>query len=202
MILASSVKEGKLVMLGSTTVGKSSIVTRFCQDMFNPESAATIGAAFLSQTLEIEGFSVKLQIWDTGGSERYRSMAPMYFQSANMAVIVYDVTSRSSFNDVETWVTELRNKGLSSCLIALAGNKSDLTVAREVSKREGEELATKHKLDLFMETSALTGEHIRGLFRGLAEKWVKLGNSGKHDEGVRIEKTIDPRKRQKSDGCC
>lgn len=163
-----SINEVKIVMIGSTTVGKSSIVNRYAREMFDPDPASTVGAVFVSKILTIGDTSVKLQIWDTGGSERYRAMAPIYYQGADGAVIVYDVTSLDSFSEVATWLEELRDQVSETVSIALVGNKSDLTDDRTVQSVTAREFAKQNGLPIFMETSALTGQNVVEVFTELA----------------------------------
>ena len=172
MILATgqTLKEAKVVMLGINTVGKSSIVIRLTRGTFSEQVTSTIGAAFLSKTIKTKDSQIKLQIWDTGGSERYRSMAPMYFQNAQVAIIVYDITSTSSFNDVDNWIKELKEKGPTSIILALVGNKYDLEKNRTITTEEGINLKNKYKIDIFKETSALSEYNINELFLEIAEK--------------------------------
>ncbi|KAK9762037.1 hypothetical protein K7432_012601 [Basidiobolus ranarum] len=100
--------EAKVVILGSQGVGKTSLVVRYVQRTFSPNCPSTIGASFMTTKLAVDNCKVRLQIWDTAGQERFRSMAPMYYRGANAAIIVYDITSRKSFDEIETWVQELR----------------------------------------------------------------------------------------------
>jgi small GTP-binding protein len=171
MIIAqgTQLKEAKVVMLGSSTVGKSSIVTMLTRGTFSETCASTIGAAFLSKTISINGNEVKLQIWDTGGSERYRAMAPMYFQNAQAAIIVYDITVQSTFQDVEQWIKDLKEKGPPQITIALAGNKCDLGDKRKVKTEEASRFAAKNGIKIFKETSALNGTNINAIFNDVAD---------------------------------
>lgn len=198
MILTSGVREAKLVMLGSTTVGKSSIVTRLTRDTFNPESPSTIGAAFLSKSVQVGDIMMKLQIWDTGGSERYRAMAPMYFQNAEAAIIVYDITAKESFKDVEYWLKDLREKGPENIIIALAGNKCDLP-QRNVSTESAREYATKNNIPLFKETSALDGTNILSLFTDVAQ-FILNGVPQTKPNPVNVNTNSEPE--GKSSKCC
>jgi small GTP-binding protein len=171
--LSSSVRQSKLVILGSTLVGKTSIVSRLTTNSFSPNTTSTVGASFLGHTVKVGEIDVNLQLWDTGGSEKYRAMAPMYFQHADAAVIVYDITSRDSFNDVTFWLKELRDKGPESIVVVLAGNKCDLEQMRSVSKEEGEKLAEQNDLPVFRETSAVTNENINEIFEAAARGIVE-----------------------------
>ena len=201
MIIAAgqNLREAKVVMLGSTTVGKSSIVTKLTRGTFSEATASTIGAAFLSKTINIGDQEVKMQIWDTGGSERYRAMAPMYFQNAQAAIIVYDITSSSSFSDVDVWLKELREKGPQDIIIGLAGNKCDLQDQRTVKTEEASRYAHKNQLNVFKETSALNGTNINEIFSEIA-KIIATGDNTRAIEEVTVS-GLKPVVQQKKK-CC
>ncbi|KAL8440115.1 hypothetical protein Efla_000004 [Eimeria flavescens] len=128
--------EGKIVLLGDTGVGKSSLALRFCRGRFPLYHEVTIGAAFLQQTVRLgEGNQLKLYIWDTGGQERFRAMAPLYYRDAAGAVVVYDITAPSSLDAVKFWTGELRQH-LSRCSIAVAANKWDLLQQQQQQQEE------------------------------------------------------------------
>ncbi|KAM0756125.1 ras-domain-containing protein [Meredithblackwellia eburnea MCA 4105] len=116
----------KLVLLGESAVGKSSVVLRFCQNDFQANKEPTIGAAFLTQRCRLEDNVIKFEIWDTAGQERFRSLSPMYYRNAQAAVVVYDVTKSASLEQAKTWVKELQRQANPNIVIALAGNKVDL----------------------------------------------------------------------------
>ncbi|KAK4700032.1 Ras-related protein Rab-5C, partial [Phenoliferia sp. Uapishka_3] len=119
----------KLVLLGESAVGKSSVVLRFCQNDFQANKEPTIGAAFLTQRCRLEENVIKFEIWDTAGQERFRSLSPMYYRNAQAAVVVYDVTKAASLDQAKTWVKELQRQANPNIVIALAGNKVDLVRA-------------------------------------------------------------------------
>ncbi|TEB38703.1 ras-domain-containing protein [Coprinellus micaceus] len=149
----------KLVLLGESAVGKSSLVLRFVKDQFDDYRESTIGAAFLTQTVTLDDQStVKFEIWDTAGQERYKSLAPMYYRNANCAVVVYDITQSASLEKARTWIRELQRQADPSIVIALCGNKTDLEARRQVSQEGGEE------------TSAKTGEGVQDIFTAIAKK--------------------------------
>merc|ERR1711988_1738984 len=128
----------KLVLLGDSAVGKSCLVVRFVRDEFFEFQEPTIGAAFLTQTVALDDATVKFEIWDTAGQERYRSLAPMYYRGAAAAIVVYDITNRDTFQRAKQWVKELQRQGNPNIVIALAGNKSDLSTKRKVDPEEAE----------------------------------------------------------------
>eukprot|EP01098_Paradermamoeba_levis_P000023 TRINITY_DN1003_c0_g2_i1.p1 TRINITY_DN1003_c0_g2~~TRINITY_DN1003_c0_g2_i1.p1 ORF type:complete len:211 (+),score=55.75 TRINITY_DN1003_c0_g2_i1:167-799(+) len=163
----------KLVLLGESAVGKSSLVLRFVKGQFLEYQESTIGAAFLTQTVVLEDTStVKFEIWDTAGQERYHSLAPMYYRGAQAAIVVYDITSYSSFNRAKTWVKELQRQGNPNIVIALAGNKLDLAAKREVQTEEAQAYADENG-SLLMETSAKTDTNVKALFVAIAKKLPK-----------------------------
>ena len=110
----------KLVLLGDSAVGKSSLVLRFVKKQFFEYQESTIGAAFLTQTITVDDCTVKFEIWDTAGQERYHSLAPMYYRGAAAAVVVYDLTNMQSFLRAKSWVKELQRQGNPNIVIALA----------------------------------------------------------------------------------
>ncbi|CAH2351794.1 vacuolar protein sorting-associated protein 21 [[Candida] railenensis] len=128
----------KLVLLGESAVGKSSIVHRFVKNTFDNMRESTIGAAFLTQSVHLaeSNTTVKFEIWDTAGQERYKSLAPMYYRNANAALCVYDITSRSSFSKAQDWIKELKKQAPEGIVICLVGNKVDLKDEREVDEQE------------------------------------------------------------------
>lgn len=132
----SRMSQFKLVLLGESAVGKSSLVLRFVKGQFHEFQESTIGAAFLTQTLCLDDTTVKFEIWDTAGQERYHSLAPMYYRGAQAAIVVYDITNTDTFVRAKNWVKELQRQARPDIVIALAGNKSDLGQKRMVEYEE------------------------------------------------------------------
>ncbi|OWZ61865.1 hypothetical protein AYX14_06011 [Cryptococcus neoformans] len=162
----------KLVLLGESAVGKSSLVLRFVRNEFSDFRESTIGAAFLTQSVNLgESTTIKFEIWDTAGQERYKSLAPIYFRNSNAAVIVYDITQppETSFEKAKSWVRELHRQADPSIVIMLVGNKTDMESQRKTSREMGEQYAKEEGL-LFAEASAKTGEGVEELFMEIAKK--------------------------------
>eukprot|EP01147_Barroeca_monosierra_P006126 gene6126-7388_t len=189
----------KLVLLGETAVGKSSLVLRFVKGQFQEYQESTIGAAFLTQTVCLDdGTRVKFEIWDTAGQERYHSLAPMYYRGAQAAIVVYDITNQASFQRAKSWVKELQKQAENVAVIALAGNKADLAARREVSTEEVEQYAQEEKL-LFMETSAKSSLNVSEIFAAIAKKLPKNQDTRRGD-GVNLRKA--EASESKGSGCC
>lgn len=170
---ASSILEAKVVILGTQGVGKTSLVLRHVGNTFTASVSPTIGASFFTFSMTLREFKIKLQLWDTAGQERFRSMAPMYYRRANAAMIVYDVTRESTFEEAKEWVKELESKVDSKLALCVVGNKSDLLDQREVSRERGEDFA--HQLGaMFTETSAANNIGVKEAFLKLAQGVITL----------------------------
>jgi|Transcript_8303 small GTP-binding protein len=154
----------KIVLIGDSGVGKSNILSRFTRNEFSVESKSTIGVEFATRSIEIEKKVVKAQIWDTAGQERYRAITSAYYRGAVGALLVYDVTKKETFADVEKWLAELRDHADSKIVIMLTGNKCDLQHLRSVTTQDAEIYAAKEDL-LFLETSALNSVNIDAAFQ-------------------------------------
>ncbi len=159
----------KLVLLGDSAVGKSSLVLRFVRGQFFEYQESTIGAAFLTQTVALNDTTVKFEIWDTAGQERYHSLAPMYYRGAAAAVVVYDLTSQDSFARAQAWLRELQQQDNPNLVMALAGNKADLADQRQVQEAEARAYAEQNGL-LFFETSAKTAANVEAVFNEIATR--------------------------------
>lgn len=163
----------KILIIGESGVGKSSLLLRFTDDQFDPELAATIGVDFKVKVMDQQGNKVKLAIWDTAGQERFRTLTPSYYRGAQGAILVYDVSSRESFTKVEYWLNELETYSTNHDLIKmLVGNKCDKEGERMVSKEEGQKCARKYQM-MFIEASAKTKEGVHVAFEELVEKIIQ-----------------------------
>lgn len=171
---ASNVRSEKIVLLGPSSAGKTSLVNRIISDKFSHSMKATIGAAFMSKAFDINGVYMRLDIWDTGGSEKYKALAPMYYRDARGVIIVYDLTNSASLQEAQTWVDEVRQNSQNELIIVGAANKSDLYDKRAITKAEVDDFGFSNQLDCFMETSALTGDNVLPLFNELCLLLSKL----------------------------
>ncbi|XP_028550359.1 ras-related protein RABA1d-like [Dendrobium catenatum] len=153
----------KVVLIGDSGVGKSNLLSRFTRNEFNLESKSTIGVEFATRSLNVDGKIIKAQIWDTAGQERYRAITSAYYRGAVGALLVYDVTRRVTFENVERWLKELKEHTDPNIVVMLVGNKSDLRHLVAVSTEHGKELAENESL-FFMETSALESTNVENAF--------------------------------------
>jgi len=186
----------KIVLIGDSNVGKTNILSKYLQNEFNPDSKATVGVEFGSKTFNINDNVIKAQIWDTAGTEKYRSITNAYYKGAKGAFVVYDITKKSSFNNIDKWLFDLKNNGDENINIILIGNKIDLEKQREVSTEEGEKKAILNKAS-FIETSAKNGNNIEKAFNLMIENVYenfKKENENKENidlNGINKEKTLD-----------
>ncbi|XP_057808380.1 ras-related protein RABA5b-like [Salvia miltiorrhiza] len=153
----------KIVVIGDSAVGKSNLLSRFARDEFDHNSKATIGVEFQTQVVEVDGKEVKAQVWDTAGQERFRAVTSAYYRGAVGALIVYDITRKTTFESTKRWLDELNTHCDTAVARMLVGNKCDLENIREVSVEEGKSLAEEEGL-FFIETSALDSTNVMKAF--------------------------------------
>jgi Ras-related protein Rab-6A len=174
----------RLVLIGDFSVGKTCLLNRFVDDHYTPYGQSTVGADYRLQNYDIDGKTIEIQVCDTAGHEKYRAVSPMYFRDALGAVIVFDLTSRSSFTNLEMWISSFIDVVGAGSVIAIAGNKSDLTAEYQVTVEEGRSFASE-KNAFFAATSAKTGDGVRELFHDLIAAVVR-----------RKKESVDTRERQ------
>ncbi|KAM9232881.1 ras-related protein Rab-18 [Leptosomus discolor] len=178
----------KILIIGESGVGKSSLLLRFTDDTFDPELAATIGVDFKVKTISVDGNKAKLAIWDTAGQERFRTLTPSYYRGAQGVILVYDVTRRDTFVKLDNWLNELETYCTRNDIVKmLVGNKIDKE-NREVDRNEGLKFARKHSM-LFIEASAKTCDGVQCAFEELVEKIIQtpgLWESESQNRGVKL----------------
>ena len=193
--------QSKLVLLGESAVGKSSLVLRFVKGQFHEYQESTIGAAFLTQTVQVDSeTTMKFEIWDTAGQERYHSLAPMYYRGAQAAIVVFDITNLDTFGRAKNWVRELQRQANPNIVIALAGNKADLAAKRNVDLEEAQAYADDNGL-LFLETSAKTASNVNEIFLAIAKKLPK-GDTGPGGRGGHSNVDLQQQENEQGGGCC
>ena len=151
----------KCIFIGNLGVGKSSIITRYINDTYDPENFSTIGVEYYAKLIPINNSSIKLQIWDLAGNTNFKSIVRSYYRNAEILYYVFDKTDRSSFDDFEKWIDEFRDK-LNDIQLVIIGNKCDLDYT-SVSTSEGMNLANKYNA-LYYESSAKSDINITDIF--------------------------------------
>jgi len=167
----------KVLLLGNSDVGKSSLLLRFVDSLWNDTFVPTIGVDFKVKTLEINNQRVKMQIWDTAGQERFRTVISTYFRGAHGILLLYDVTNKDSFKNLENWLTEIEKNSSDKVLKILLGNKCDLSDDREISKEEGQAFAIRNGME-FMETSAKMNTNVSEAFETLGKLMIEFSSKG------------------------
>ncbi|KAK6466987.1 ras-related protein Rab-11B [Huso huso] len=166
----------KVVLIGESGVGKSNLLSRFTKNEFNHDSRTTIGVEFSTRTMLVDGMTIKAQIWDTAGLERYRAITSAYYRGAVGALLVYDIAKHMTYENVERWLKELYDHADPHIVVMLVGNKSDLAELRAVPVEEAQSFSEKNKL-LFIETSALESTNVETAFHNvLAEIYKKVAS--------------------------
>ena len=176
----------RFCLLGNAGVGKTSLITRFCDEAFKENYNNTIGVDFRVVSLKYKDIITKIHIWDTAGQERFRSLALNYINSSNGFAFIYDVTEQQSFDDINSWISLALEKNKNSIFNFLIGNKCDNEKQRQVSKEQGEKLAKQNNF-YFMETSAKNDENVQKLFKYFTYKLIKYYNENKYEELETIE---------------
>lgn len=162
----------KIVLVGDSTTGKTSLISRYVDDTFSTSTLTTIGIDFKLKTVEVEGYRVKLQLWDTAGQERYAPMGEMYYRGSHACLVVYDITRKSTFNNMPRWLNKISElKSDDKSLIVLVGCKADLSDIREVSSDTGQKLAIEEGAR-WVEVSSKNGEGVEQLFSDIARHLV------------------------------
>ena len=196
----------KVILIGDSSVGKTNIMSKYLKNQFNENSKATVGVEFGSKLFKIDNHTIKAQIWDTAGQEKYKAITGAYYKGSKGAFVVYDITRKETFESVDKWINDLKSSGDPKLIIIIIGNKCDLEEKREILKEQGEEKAKSFGC-AFLETSALSGDNIdKGFEMMISEIFKKYGNdSNEDDELGGVEKgediKLDKKENQKK-SCC
>ena len=196
----------KVVVVGDSGVGKTNLIKRFVSNTYNPNTKATVGVEFLSKSYKINDQVFKIEIWDTAGQERYKSITAAYYKGAKGALIVYDITQKDTFENINKWMSEVRDKSTKDLKILIVGNKTDLVDERQVSTEEALSKAKELESPV-MEASALDGSNVKAAFYDLLKEMykeikkkieiVESQNTGGKD-GVQLNTNEEKEKK----GCC
>jgi small GTP-binding protein len=205
----------KIILLGDTSVGKTCLLSQYVSGVFSTVGQATVGVGYGAKTLEIRGQNVRLQIWDTvlpiqAGQEAFRSITRSFYRGANAACVVYNITSKASYESLEQWIADLRAQSGGQILIYILGNMRDLEEHREVDIKAGKALADRLGVNGFYECSAKTGENVSTAFNALAEsaflavasRHIPDDQSSTDHNNVTRSIALTNTKAEKQGGCC
>ena len=172
-----SIESFKVVLVGESGVGKTSIITQFIDQTFQEDIQSTTGGTFSTKSVVCDGGKIlKFEIWDTAGQEKYRSLTTMFYKDANAAVMVYDVTRKDSFEEMKNyWAIQIKDNSPENIILAIAANKSDLIEQETVDEEEARNFA-KELNAIFVTTSAKSSEGINSLFEEIAKKYSGATN--------------------------
>lgn len=190
----------KVLIIGNSSVGKSNILLRYSENIFNDSFLPTIGVDFKIKNMKLNNKTIKMNIWDTAGQERFKNLTATYYKGANGVMIVFDITDRDSFEDIGKWVSEVKKNSNREVVKLLVGNKLDLQEERTVNKDEAERLAEKYGMT-YIEVSAKTDIGVAEAFQKLSSKIYdeKKGFEDIGDEGFGGKIRV---KRKTEGGCC
>lgn len=189
----------KVLLVGDSGVGKSCILLRYADDHYVESYISTIGVDFKIRTIEIEDKIVKLQIWDTGGQERFRSITSSFYRGSHGVILVYDVSDFLSFQNLSQWIKEIERYSSENITKLLVGNKSDLVDQRKISFEQGKDFADILNLD-FIETSARNSQNINQTFLTLTKKII--GNFPKPEPNLKYKPKISTTNKKIKRNCC
>lgn len=182
----------KLVLLGSSCVGKSSILLRFIKNRFNQQECSTIGASFLTSKIVLDDCIIKFEIWDTAGQERYHSLVRLYYRNASVIFVTFDVNCYTSYMTAKAWIVELKKCGPENAFIVLVGNKVDIIGLSRIRAELVNEYAIENNIP-YIETSAKTNYNIEKLFKDAALSVPKRNVCADESSGKTIKVESVPR---------
>ena len=176
----------KVLILGDSSVGKTCFLLKYTDRVFNEVYMSTIGLDYRLKTLTLKnGKKVKLQIWDTAGQDRFRTITKNYYKGANGIILIYDITSTETYENVENWISQIKEEASPNVVIYLVGNKVDMEDKRKVSTEEGQKIADDNNLP-FIETSAKSDININETFDNLVEKMDSVFSNLEKKDSVAI----------------
>ena len=204
---SSDIKEEyklKVVVVGDSGVGKTNLIKRFATDTFSYDSKATVGVEFISKSYIINKKVFKIEIWDTAGQERYKAITSAYYKGAKGCLIVYDTTSQTTFNNIDKWMSEIRDKALTNIKVMIIGNKIDLKDKRIIPIEEAMKKSQELQAPI-METSAYDATNVKEAFYDLIREMYKevkknldIVEESENNEGIQLETNQE----EKKNGCC
>ena len=199
-------KTCQLLIIGDSSVGKTSLITRYANGTFKEEYLATVGLDYFTKVEEINNQTIQVKLWDTAGQERFKSLTQNYFRNAQGVLLTFDVTNTESFDNLKDWINSIKkNMEGNNVFIPLIiiGNKIDMEDSREIQKEDAQKFATENKYKYF-ETSAKTGEGVDDAIRDLVNQVLssKQANEGKDEGRKSVQIKAGNIQGEKKKGCC
>ena len=186
----------KILLLGDSEVGKSCFLMRYSDNVFIDNYITTIGLDYKLKSVKLDnGKTIKVQLWDTAGQDKYRTIAKNYFKGSHGILLLYDITKTNSFENIREWIRDIKEEVSEKAIIFLIGNKIDLGEQRKISKEKGVELAEEYKIPFF-EASAKSGENVDEVFKALYRKISEVYGDMEKERGAKLIK------KQKNKGKC
>ncbi|KAG3258976.1 ras-related protein Rab-26 isoform X2 [Ictidomys tridecemlineatus] len=190
----------KVMLVGDSGVGKTCLLVRFKDGAFLAGTfISTVGIDFRNKVLDVDGVKVKLQIWDTAGQERFRSVTHAYYRDAHALLLLYDVTNKASFDNIQAWLTEIQEYAQHNVVLMLLGNKVDSAHERVVKREDGEKLAKEYGLP-FMETSAKSGLNVDLAFTAIAKELKQRSTKASSEPRFRLHEYV--KNEGQGSSCC
>ena len=187
----------KILLLGDSEVGKSCFLMRYSENVFIENYITTIGLDYKLKTVKLDsGKTIKVQLWDTAGQDKYRTIAKNYYKGSHGILLLYDITKQSSFDNIREWIRDIKEEVSEKAIIFLIGNKIDMEEKRKIPKEKGEELAEEFKIPFF-EASAKSGEFVDEVFKALYNKICEIYGDLERERGTKLIK-----KRKIKGRCC
>ena len=191
--------EVKIITLGDSHVGKSSLIFKFIEDKFSSSYMSTVGFDLKFKTIKINNEEIKVMIFDTAGQERFRSLASNYIRKANGILLVYDISDKNTFLNIENWMTSIKEESSDTIPIILIGNKCDLDEQRKIQKEEGEQFANNNNLKFF-ETSCKDGDNVENCFIELTKQIIERKKEKQFNPNT--QKLVNIKDKKKEKDCC
>ena len=191
--------EVKIITLGDSHVGKSSLIFKFIEDKFSSSYMSTVGFDLKFKTIKINNEEIKVMIFDTAGQERFRSLASNYIKKANGILLVYDISDKNTFLNIENWMTNIKEESSDKIPIILIGNKCDLDEQRKIQKEEGEQFANNNNLKFF-ETSCKDGDNVENCFIELTKQIIERKKERQFNPNT--QKLVNIKEKKKEKDCC
>ncbi len=187
----------KILLLGDSEVGKSCFLMRYSENVFIENYITTIGLDYKLKTVKLDtGKTIKVQLWDTAGQDKYRTIAKNYYKGSHGILLLYDITKQSSFDNIREWVRDIKEEVNEKAILFLIGNKIDMEDQRKIPKEKGVELAEEFKIPFF-EASAKSGENVDEVFKALYNKICEIYGDLERERGTKLIK-----KRKIKGRCC